>query len=98
MKKPADIKAIEDKIEAFQNRKKAEKSSAQNQNENRSAAKGFQYSIDLISGVFVGAAIGYFLDLVFHTAPIFLAVLTIFGGAAGILNIYKSAQEKEEEN
>ena len=98
MKKPDDIKAMEDKIEAFQKRKKAEKSSTENQKENRSAAKGFQYSIDLVSGVIVGASVGYFLDIVFHTAPIFLAVLTIFGGAAGILIIYKSAQAGEKEN
>ncbi len=98
MKKPADIKEMEEKIKAFQKKRKAKQSAHETAPSNiGSAAKGFQLSIELISGVFIGACIGYFLDIVFKTAPVFLAVLTIFGGAAGVLNVYKSAKGEEEE-
>ena len=96
MKKPADIKNMEDKIEAFKQKGKAAKSASSTTSTTGSAAKGFQLSIELISGVFIGAAIGYFLDGVFSSSPWCLTVLTIFGGAAGILNVYKSAKAEEE--
>lgn len=97
MNKPDDIKEMENKIEAFKSKRKAEKISSENKQPDGSFAKGFQFSIDLISGVFIGAAIGYFLDIVFKTKPICLAILTVFGGAAGILNIYKSVHAEDEE-
>jgi len=98
MKKPADIEAMEEKIEAFKKKEKAKKAFVKNPSSAGSAAKGFQLSVDLVSGVFVGAAIGYFLDVVFHSTPWCLVVLTVLGGIAGILNVYKSAKAEEKES
>lgn len=40
--------------------------------------------IELVTGMLVGLAIGYGLDRLFGTAPIFLIVFVLFGFAAGI--------------
>jgi len=95
MKKPADIKSMEEKIEALKKKQKPTESSVDTSSSIGAATKGFQLSIELISGVFIGAAIGYFLDSVFSSFPWCLAVFTIFGGAAGILNMYRSAKGEQ---
>jgi ATP synthase protein I len=40
--------------------------------------------IELVTGMLIGLGIGYGLDLVFGTAPIFLIVFVLLGFAAGI--------------
>lgn len=61
---------------------------------------GFRVGTELLSGVVLGAALGYFLDDFFGTKPLLLIVLLFLGGAAGILNVYRFAksEEKDERN
>lgn len=47
--------------------------------------------VEMVSAVIVGALIGVFLDKWLGTAPLFLIVLLFLGGAAGILNVYRTA-------
>jgi len=64
-------------------------------------AQAVRVCIDLISGVIVGSSIGYILDEMFDFRFIFLLIFTIFGGAAGILNVVRYInrnQEHKEEN
>ena len=44
---------------------------------------------ELLSGVLVGAAIGYLADRYLGTRPWLLIVFLFFGGAAGFLNVYR---------
>ncbi len=37
----------------------------------------------------VGLGIGYFLDRAFHTAPYLLIIFTLYGIAAGFINLIK---------
>ena len=98
MKKPEDISQIDKRIGAFRKKRKADADSYDHQtSQSRSAAKGFQMSIELISAVVVGAGMGYFFDYIFDTTPWCLCVLTIFGGAAGVLNVYKTAKVEDKE-
>lgn len=100
MKKPKDIKALDRKIEDFKLRNKIQSDSANAENNEYSrGAVGFQISAELLAGVLVGAGIGYLIDAFFNTAPWFLAIFTILGGAAGILSIYRTfkAENKAEE-
>ena len=90
MKKSDDIKALDKKIKNFKKQEKIEQQEAQNETEYSSAAAGFQISTELLAGVIIGLAIGYVLDNVFNTTPWLLAIFTIFGGIAGVLNIYKT--------
>ncbi len=48
---------------------------------------------ELVTGMLVGLAIGYGLDMVFGTAPIFLIVFVLFGFAAGIKVMLGTAAE-----
>ncbi len=98
MKKSEDIAALNKKIETFQKKVKEKREiRAFRTVRQETAATGFQMSIELVSAVFIGAAIGFFLDYIFDTRPIFLSIFIIFGGMAGILNIYKSSKEKYKE-
>ena len=54
---------------------------------------------ELISGVIVGAGIGYLLDILFGTRPLLLIIFLFLGGVAGFLNVYRfvKSMEKEQE-
>lgn len=93
-KKTKEIEALDERISSFRkkNAKHVRKISVQEDEYSRAAA-GFQISTELLAGVLLGAAIGYFLDGLFETKPWLLALFTIFGGAAGILNVYRSFKD-----
>lgn len=59
----------------------------------------FQLVIEIVSGTFVGAALGYILDDIFDFRYLFLLIFTIFGSFAGILNAhrYLDKQDKPKE-
>ena len=92
MKKPKDISNLDEKIDAFKRKETARNEKSNEPPSAHNAAKGFQMSIELLSAVFIGFCIGCFLDLNFQTKPLFLTILTILGGFAGVLNIYKSSK------
>ena len=60
---------------------------------------GFRIGAELISGVIVGAGIGYLLDILFGTRPLLLIIFLFLGGVAGFLNVYRfvKSMEKEQE-
>jgi ATP synthase protein I len=61
----------------------------------RASRIGLRVCADLLSAVIVGAALGYVLDEMFSTKPWCLVVFLIFGGAAGVLNVYRLAKAEE---
>lgn len=63
-------------------------------------AKGFSQGevawrmvIELATGIMLGSAIGYGIDVLFGTLPIFLVIFSLFGFAAGIKTMLGSAKE-----
>ena len=58
---------------------------------------GWRMTIDLVTGICVGAAIGWGLDGLFGTLPVFLIVFIMFGFAAGVRVMLQSAKEYEKE-
>ena len=52
----------------------------------------FKVGVELIVATLIGALMGYVLDSFLDSRPWFLAIGVIFGGAAGSLNVYRSAQ------
>jgi ATP synthase protein I len=58
--------------------------------------QALRLSTELVAGVAVGGFIGWALDRLFGTAPLFLVVFLILGGAAGILNVMRSAQAMQD--
>lgn len=97
------MRETEDKIKELAQKIETMKSLTSPKDPVQSESQGAQavrICIDLISGVIVGSSIGYILDEVFDFRFIFLLLFTIFGGAAGFLNvvryIHKNQEHKEE--
>jgi ATP synthase protein I len=99
MKKPQDIQNLGERIRRFEKtQKKARREEKAEDVALSRSATGWQMSVEMLAAVIVGASIGYFADSVFHTAPWFLAVMTVFGGAAGVLNVYRTAHDEDKNN
>jgi len=59
------------------------------------AQVGWRMVTELVAGLGIGAAMGYGLDVLFGTLPLFLIVLTLLGFAAGVKTMLRSAREFE---
>lgn len=49
--------------------------------------------LELVTGMFLGLAIGYGLDVLFRTRPIFLVIFALLGFAAGIRTMLGTARQ-----
>ena len=58
---------------------------------------GLQVGIELIAGIVGGALLGWGLDHWFGTKPLFLIVLLLLGGAAGMLNAVRAMRRMQRE-
>lgn len=96
MKKiPDDLKRLGERIKDL-NKQEAEARKDKPESSFAYATKaGFRVGTELLSGVLVGAALGYVLDKVFVTQPWFLIAFLFLGGAAGILNVYRFAKGED---
>ena len=93
-----DIKRLERKISEL---KKQDASSEKVRDQSefvRASRIGLRIGVELFSAVVVGAGIGYLLDNLFDTKPWMLAMFLFFGGAAGILNVYRLSQKENDIN
>jgi len=59
---------------------------------------GLRVAADLVAGVVVGAGIGYLLDRWLGTKPFLLMLMLVLGFVAGIMNVYRTAQNYEKQN
>jgi ATP synthase protein I len=51
---------------------------------------GLRVGIELVAALVVGVGIGWLLDHWLHTTPLFIAVFVLLGGAAGVLNVWRT--------
>jgi ATP synthase protein I len=65
--------------------------------ERRSTALGlaFRLVVELVAGLVVGGAIGWFLDKWLGTLPILFLLFFALGAAAGILNVIRTARQMQ---
>ena len=56
---------------------------------------GWRIVIELVVSIMTGAAMGWGLDSLLGSLPLFLIVFTLFGFAAGIRTIMRSAEEMQ---
>lgn len=52
--------------------------------------------IELVSGMILGLAIGYGLDWLFSTRPVFLVIFALLGFAAGVKTMLRTARSMNE--
>lgn len=50
---------------------------------------GMRVAVELVSALAFAVAIGWGLDRWLHTAPVFMALFVLLGGAAGVLNVWR---------
>lgn len=89
---PKELRALEEKLVKARGREKA-------QEEDRPPSKlgiAFRLSTEFVAAPVVGGAIGWGLDYLFGTTPVFLLVMFVFGVAAGFRNILRAAKEMRE--
>lgn len=91
---PERLKALEKRIEAAKGKPKPERSQT---------AKGlsqgevaYRMVIELATGILVGVGIGYGLDVLMGTLPVFLAIFSLVGFAAGVRTMLGTARQLQE--
>ena len=87
------LKSLEEKIRAA---KKAVEPEKPVQNKFSAAEVGWRMIIELTAGVFIGFGLGYGLDFLFGTKPVFILLLTLLGFASGVKTMMKSARELQK--
>ncbi|MBR1825497.1 MAG: AtpZ/AtpI family protein [Alphaproteobacteria bacterium] len=93
---PEDIKDLDKRIKKFRQQKNAEQSVTKSQA--RVMIEGmFRMATEFVSPVLIALCIGYVADKYFNTKPVIMLVSVIFGCAAGVLNLYKAAQQMDED-
>ena len=85
------LKQLEERIEAA---KVAQAPKKDHMEEHYSQAQlAWRMVIELVAGLLIGFGIGYGLDTVFGTKPIFLILFIFLGFAAGVNVMIRSAKE-----
>ena len=56
----------------------------------------FKLGTELVAAVIVGTIIGFILDNWFGTKPLLIILFFLFGSAAGIYNVIKTAKKMQE--
>ncbi|GIR25905.1 MAG: hypothetical protein CM15mP40_05130 [Alphaproteobacteria bacterium] len=54
---------------------------------------GLKISLDLISSIIVGALIGYGLDKIFSTKPVFFIIFLVLGIITGFYSLFKTVKK-----
>jgi ATP synthase protein I len=97
-KRPDDIELIGERIDKLKQRE-ALNNKPKKENEFIYATKtGLRVGTEMLSGVLVGAGIGYLLDRLFDTKPFMLVAFLFLGGLAGFLNVYRFAKNIQNKN
>ena len=84
---------LEDKVRGA--RQRHEPPSSEAPNRGTAMGEALKLSTEMIGGVAVGGFIGWALDRWLGTAPILMVVFLLLGGAAGIMNVIRTAQRRQ---
>jgi ATP synthase protein I len=97
-----ELGTISDRLKDLGSRISAEKSEQAEANKPAVAvgaatdfSKGYKLASEFVAGVLVGGLIGYGLDYLFGTLPLFLIVFLLAGFAAGLLNMSRAANRSQ---
>jgi ATP synthase protein I len=61
----------------------------------RNYSKGYRLASEFVAGVLVGGLVGYGVDYLLGTIPLFLIMFLLFGFGAGILNMARAAKQDQ---
>ena len=94
-KTPTDLEQLGQKIARLRQKEAEARHEVSKSTKGGALHLGFRICVDLLSAVVVGAAIGYVADELFGTKPWFMSLFLLFGGAAGVLNVYRLSKQEE---
>lgn len=85
------LKRLGERIEAARGEPKPEP--VRRRSHAEASGLGWRMVTELLAGMVIGLAIGYGLDSLFGTLPVFLVVFALLGFAAGVRTMMRSAEE-----
>lgn len=92
---PGRLKKLEERIEDL---KRANTPEPRVVKDFGAADMGWRMVIELVAGIAIGFGIGYGLDALFGTIPLFLVLFTLLGFVAGVRVMLRTAREFQEKN
>jgi ATP synthase protein I len=92
---PKRLDKLEERLKAL---RKAQEPAPRKESHVSQAQAGWRMVTELVVGLLLGFGVGYGLDSLFGTMPIFLILFTLFGFAGGVRAMMKSAAEIQQEN
>ena len=91
---PKDLHKLQAKIDALKTKEETPKV----EEHYSQAQHAWRMVIELVSGLGIGFVIGYGIDWVLGTLPVFLVIFTLLGFVAGVKTMVRTAQELQDEN
>ena len=84
--------SLEERIAAFEGRQTAlQKRAAKAQMPAQGMALAGRVAAELVAGLAVGGGVGWAIDSVFDTSPLWMVVLFFVGAIAGMMNVWRIA-------
>lgn len=92
---PDRLKALEERLAAA---RKVHAPKPTVEDHYSAASQGWRMVIELVAGLAIGFGVGYGLDSLFGTMPIFLVLFILLGFAAGVKTMLRTAKEIQAKN
>lgn len=93
---PNPLKDLENRLRAARAEQDKGKTSSKSKDDGSQPGSGlglaFRITADIVAALAVGIVIGVLLDRWLGTTPWLLIVFFIFGGAAGVLNVFRTME------
>lgn len=85
------LKDLDARLAAEKSEQRASEQSSMRYQGASDYSKGYRLASEFVAGVLIGGLLGFGLDKLFGTLPLFLIVFLLLGFGAGILNMSRSA-------
>ena len=90
---PEELRKLGDRLDAAEQRVSPKSQKAPQ----TSMGIAFRFSTEMVVALILGGILGYGIDWLAGTKPIFMIVFFVLGAAAGILNVIRAARELNAE-
>jgi len=82
--------SFEDRLRSARGKQGLDVNASDNSVPSNAWGVGMKVGVEMVSALVIGVGIGWWLDRWLHTLPLFLSLFVLLGGAAGILNVWRS--------